>query len=528
MNRSRIIITILSVALLLAGGIIYELVKSNPFLMSKIYPPKPPPSPFSVFGPDCETAPVNPDDLFVAVAVNRGDTLANLQLNDPTGRTTIVRVVIEKGSKPITVLLQADDAVIWDFEGEVGRVARAIVVPAYRDRGAVRGLSEKKVDFLKLARCPTQRMPLGNVVHKNADGIFHGYFGRVPQVTAFHEAPNSVSIPAVTFGFPPKEGSTRTAETKAERDLLFYYPGGFRMVDAKSVIARGDVLEPETYPGEAGLIQLERAGAIRPATQADNDAFSEGVSKPYRSRLSPDFRMGTGFSYVVLRDVMLPAGLHGGHLKNILVASGVPAPRGGVGHGCLAFMDGFKTTDDGPSCFGSEGADGLRQLAKLPDPVVAEQCRVFAVAPTSSIEAVSMYRPKSATSSFNSARNPEPVGVSVTKPGDIVLVLNTYEPAIWKVSVTEGTRITGVILTGYYTSRVEGIASDTPVLALELRSRKNAPKPDDVCAPFSNYLGTAFRGGPAALVLDRQIAAVTGRNVDGLRGDYALDRVEIK
>lgn len=154
MKRSNIIIAVLSLALLLSGGIIYGLVRYNPFLMSQIDPPKPP-LPFAVFGPDCQIAPVDPGHFFVAAAVSRGDTLTNLQLNDPNGRATVVRVVIEKGDKPITVLLQADEAVIWDFEGAVERVARAMIVPAYRDRGAVRGLAAGKVDILRMARCPT-------------------------------------------------------------------------------------------------------------------------------------------------------------------------------------------------------------------------------------------------------------------------------------------------------------------------------------------------------------------------------------
>lgn len=528
MKPSHIVIAVLSVILLLSGGAIYYLVTSNPFLMSRINPPKPPPTPFVAFGPDCHINPVDSSHDFVAAAISRGDTLTNVQLNDPNGRTTIARVVIEKGNKPITVLLQAGDAVIWDFEGAVERVARAIVVPAYGNRGAVRGLPAANVDILKLTRCPMQRIPFGNVVAKNVDEIFQGYFGRAPTVIGFQESPNTISIPGVKFGLAPKDGPPRTAETKAEQDLLSYYPGGFRVVDARSLVARGEVLTPETYPGEAGLIQLERAGAIRTAKQADNDAFSEGISKPYRSKLSPDFRMGTGFSYVVLRDAMLPAGLNGGYLKNVLVASGVPVPRGSIGHGCLGFMDGFKTSDDGSSCYGSEMGDAVRQLKKLPPTDVMQQCRVFSVTPEASIEAVSMYQPKNANHSFRSARVAAPVDVRVDKPGEVVLVLNTYEPAIWKISAAEGTRIAGVILTGYYSSRVEGIAPETPTLALEFQGRKTPPKPDDVCAPLSNYLGTAFRGGPAAMVLDRQIVALTGKNVDGLRGDYALERVEIK
>jgi hypothetical protein len=371
-------------------------------------------------------------------------------------------------------------------------------------------------------------MPFGNIVAKNADEIFQGYFGRAPTVIGFQEAPNTVAIPAVAFGVPPKDGPTRTAETKAEQDLLSYYPGGFRIVDPKSLVARGEILVPETYPGEAGLIQLERAGAIRPATQKDNDAFAEGISKPYRSKISPDFLMRIGFSYVVLRDLMFPPGLYGGHLKNVLVDAGVPAPRGTIGHGCLGFMDGFRTSDDGASCYGSEMGDAVRQLKKLPDPIDAQQCRAFSVAAEASIEAVSMYQPKSANHSFNSARIAAPVDVRVSKPGAVVLVLNTYEPAIWKISAAEGTRIAGVILTGYYSSRVEGVASDTPMLVADFEGRKNRPPPDQLCAPLSSYLGTAFRGGPAAMVLDRQIVALTGKNVDGLRGDYALERVEIK
>lgn len=374
-------------------------------------------------------------------------------------------------------------------------------------------------------------MPFGNIVWKNADEIFQGYLGRVPQVLAFHERPNSVSIPAVAFGFAPTSGPARTAETKAEQDLLSNYPGGFRLIDATSVVARGDVLTPETYPGEAGLIQLERAGAIRAATQADIDAFSDGLSQRYRSRISPDFRVRIGFSYVVLREAMLPP-MFGGYGANILVSAGVPPPRGNVGHGCIGWMDGFRTTEDAPLCFSSDVSDALRRLKNLPEPAAVQQCRLLNVAPEASIEAVSMYEPKGAKHSFNSPRVPAPVDVRVSKPGDVVLVLNTHEPAIWKISAAERTRIAGVILTGYYSSRVEGVAPDTPMLALEYEGRKNAPKissgPDDACAPFSNYLSTAFRGGPAAMVLDRQIDALTGKTIDGLRGDYALASVEIR
>jgi hypothetical protein len=554
MKHDVVVAGALGVVALMLGGLLYAVVASNappeadlqplPPLQSRTQPPQrpsppqapppqqlpqqQPPSPFAAFGPDSQIAPVKPDQLFLAAAVNRGDTLANVQLADPNGRTTIVRVVVESGATPIAVLLQADDAVIWDFEGAVDRIARAMVVPAYGNRAAVRGLPAANVEFLNLTRCPLQRMPIGDGVDRRADETFQHYFGRAPQHLGIQQAPNAVVLPAVTFGVPPTTGPERTPETSAEKDLLSYHPGGFRVVDAGSLVARGDVLTPDTYPGEAGLIQLERSGAIRRATPAEIDAFSDGLSTRYRSKISPDFRMRPGFNYAVTRDVSLPAGLQGSHARNFLVLSGVPAPRGNAGHGCLAFMDGFRTRDDGLSCYGSEGGDGIRRLARLPDPAPAERCRRMTVAPDASIEAVSMYEPKTAKHSFNSPRIAQPVDVRVSRSGAVVLVLNTYEPAIWRVSAAPGTQIAGVILIGYYTSRVEGIASDTPVVSLDYEGRNNQPAPDPVCAPFSTYLGTAFRGGPAAMVLDRQIVALTGKSVDGLRGDYALANVEIR
>ena len=43
-----------------------------------------------------------------------------------------------------------------------------------------------------------------------------------------------------------------------------------------------------------------------------------------------------------------------------------------------------------------------------------------------------------------------------------------------------------------------------------------------------NIFGTSFRGGPAALAIDRQVSALTGKSVDRLRGDFSLGSVEIQ
>jgi hypothetical protein len=484
----------------------------------------PPPPPFAAFGPDCQIAPVNADHLFLSASTYQGDTLTNVQLGDESNVTTMVRISVTPGSKPITVLLQSSQAVIWNFEGAVGRVARAMIVAGDRDRAAVAGLLPAQVDMVKLTRCPEKIVPFEQAIPWRRDGILYTLFGRSPDKVAKGYSPNSISLPDLEYRGAPSDGPEQTAETAGEKALLSYFKGGFRMVDPKSLVSRAEVLTPETYPDAAGLIQLERAGAIRPPRQEELDQFAEGLSKPFRSKLSPNYRLRVGFSYVILRDVKLPAGLYGAHLKNFLVMPGVPAPRGSVGHGCLAFMDSFKAEDR--SCY-SDAWDSIERLRKLPDANTAS-CRVVAPSAEAGIEAVSMYEPKKARHSFGSARTAVPVEINVTKSGPIWLVLNTYEPAIWRIIAGEGTQIEGVILTGYYASKVEGIPAGTPVIQIDYENRNNRPPANPGCAPLYEYLGSSFRGGPGAMVLDRQIGALTGRSIDRLRGDYAVERVEIQ
>jgi hypothetical protein len=524
MNRTVLMTAVLCLIAGALGGVaLYPLLGD---VSLKVGPAAPaPPSPFAAFAPGCAVAPVNPDHAFVVAGISQGDTLANVQLADSQGTATIVRVLVTPGSKPVTAVLQAAGPVVWDFEGATGRVARAVIMSDERRRAAVRGLAAEHVEFAKLNRgCPAQLIPLGSNPEKRPqEKLLLGIFGRLPDRIAFEYRPNSVSVPDLKFGFPPKEDPSRGGDTRAERDLLSYHPGGFRIVDAKSLVSPVDVLTPETYPGEAGLIQLERAGAIRAPRPEEKESFVQGFSKPFQSQLSPDYRIPVSFSYVITRGITLPAGLHGAHLKNFLVLSGVPAPRGAVGHGCLAFMDGFRA--EGRECYG-DAWDGIQTLKKLSEGNLG-QCRLLDAPEGASMEAISIYQPKDAKHSFRSKRVPAPVEIKVSKPGKVVLALNTYEPAVWRVSAADSTQIVGVILTGYYSSKIEGIPPDTPVIQIDYESRPNRPAVGPECAPLHRYLGTSFRGGPGAMALDRQITALTGKNVDRLRGDYALGSVEI-
>jgi hypothetical protein len=485
---------------------------------------------------ECKVASVDREHLFVAAGVMKGDTLAGIQLADPNSMSTIVRVSVAPGVAPLTLFLHSDDGVIWDIEGATDRVRRAIVAPSSTDRRVgVRGLPAARIEFPEFARCRRLMFPPWFVADDKRDQAFEFLFGRQPERIAFEAHPNLLALPDAAFTkVPPKpvfverdaggkvvDVIDRLRGAVALHDLITYHGGGFRVLDAASVVSPVPVIEPETYPGEAGLIQLERARAIRPAGQDEKDAFVEGVSRQYRSKLSPDYRMTVQIDYAITRDVMLPAGLHGGHTKSFLTLAGVAQPRGNAGHGCVYGMTGFTVSE--PRCTaGDQIAIPFLQSVDLGADLTA--CRLLQPPPGAALEAIAIYDTSSRKRPGESGA--APIVVNVRKPGDVFLVLNDLGPAVWRIQPADGTRIVGVLLIGNLTSAVEGIGRATPVVSIDNESRRL--RPDPVCAPFFNYVATAHAGGPLALALDAQVKAFTGRRLDGFRGGYGLKEIEIR
>jgi len=271
-----------------------------------------------------------------------GDTLTNLQLGDANSSSTIVRVKVEAGSGPLMIFLHSESPVIWDFEGAVEQVDSAIIVTRDgKQRVASRGLPERVIKFPDLAGCPWVILPPSMKPREDENNV-ERYFGRPADRTAFQGKPKMLKLPEGEFVLTQE---LPNAKTNTERELLMYHPGGFRMIDVKSVVSPVTVLEPETPPGEAGLIQLENAGAIRPPQRSEIDGFIEGLRQRQPSTNIAVLRANVSVDYVVTREIMLPPELTGSHLKNFLVLPGVPMPRGNAGHGCLMFMDGYRTND---------------------------------------------------------------------------------------------------------------------------------------------------------------------------------------
>ena len=223
MNRNSVIAIVLGIGALVLGG------AATVFTMDRNPVPLPPP-PFAAFGPDCEIAAVSKDHVFVAASVQQGDTLTNVQLGDQTSGTTMVRVVVASGSKPITVLLQSSQQLIWSFEGAVQRVARAIVISGQRDGAAVAGLPAAQVDFVKLARCPAQIIPFEQAIQWRAARWNTAYIVRPAAGSGRRRTirPNSISLPDLAIWFSHrKAGRNGTPKPLPKRRCCPTSTGGF-------------------------------------------------------------------------------------------------------------------------------------------------------------------------------------------------------------------------------------------------------------------------------------------------------------
>ena len=498
---------------------------------------------------ECKVVPPDRSHLFIAAGVMHGDTLTNVQLADPDSRSTIVRVVVAAGHQPLTVFLYSYEEVVWDIEGATDRLHRVIVSSSTVERRvAVRGVPAERIEFPEFARC-RPLLPPEAVDDEARDQAMKFLFGRLPDRIAFEGFPNSLVLPDAKFETtaeekprgivivqPRDDGTIQRnllqvdaqgrpylqpigdPRNETEETLLRFHPGGFRQVDAKSLVSPVTVSEPETFPGEAGLVQLERSGAIRRPRPEEIEALVEARSWLYRMTVTPTYRAHVSVDYAITRAVMLPASLHGAHTVNFMVLNGVEAPRGNAGHGCLYFMNGSMAGAE--SCYDTHDQ---RVLWKLDLDQDLAACRLLQPSVQATIEAVSIYDPDNRPRP--GAGPPGAVVVNVRKLGDVLLVLNDAGPVTWRIRHGGDTRIVGVLMTGYFMSSVEGLPADTPVASIHVEGRT---VPDARCASFMEYVGVPNGGGPLVPVLDAQVMAATGRRLDGFRGGYALKEVDIR
>ena len=99
-----------------------------------------------------------------------------------------------------------------------------------------------------------------------------------------------------------------------------------------------EAVQSPVAEGEQGLVELQRSGCIRPATQRDVRNWALAANDRARLAAFPDsteYNISYRLAYrtwVVNCEITIPAGLYGAHSVTFIVPKGVPSPLGNPGH----------------------------------------------------------------------------------------------------------------------------------------------------------------------------------------------------
>ena len=181
------------------------------------------------------------------------------------------------------------------------------------------------------------------------------------------------------------------------------YERGLIKIDAGSVVSQETVSDYSILPAAAGIRQLLADGSLVGSDdarcQAAYDKWNERISRPYRSKLDPNFLFSYKVNYLTTRPITLPAGLD---RTAVLVGEGIETPdmNGNAYMACLYYadlrdneIDPRKSRD--PRCAAGPGSLVLSQSEKSiamnarsfermrqASQADKDKCRAFAVART--------------------------------------------------------------------------------------------------------------------------------------------------
>jgi hypothetical protein len=267
--------------------------------------------------------PTLPKDFVVhAVGTYAGKAkLDDVALDDSAHEVRQAEVVVNLPGKPVVLVLTAYDPTVWRIGVAPMTEIAAVFVSGVHGQAVIGVPNELPV----VISAHKQRGPFAP---------FYAY-GASRQLLAMNEAvAKLVGREIDRFEFKAKDGVFLVGEPLLEGEKPLYS-------DDRKVTSVAKPGEPPA--GDKGLEQLVKDGLLRPATDADIEAWVAKASEKY-ARFNPELRVGhhmrVGDTYVVLKELKLPDGLYGAHSRSFIVPDGTPFPGGPKCHNSFYLMDG--------------------------------------------------------------------------------------------------------------------------------------------------------------------------------------------
>ncbi|MFL6802173.1 MAG: hypothetical protein ACJ8EQ_10465 [Sphingomicrobium sp.] len=274
----------------------------------------------------CDFAKPRPSDLLVTVGTSGGSILPTVTVAGQDEITMLSDLVITKGRNPVYLVLVSEEATIWRLAGDVRRVRQVIV---FHDEGAgVIGVPASRIHFNRQDRCRLSKeiyrgrsletdVPILAMFGRRANAIGGDYVlykatvdgSKLVVDRTFAGSGHDLVISdrdATVFPKPAVPGPSTL-----EREFRANFPAGIVEVEPADVVATGPVERYQVMPATAGALELERSGALIPATAADVRRWKERAILSGHVRADRINELTFYQAYRVTRPIRVPPGLCG-------------------------------------------------------------------------------------------------------------------------------------------------------------------------------------------------------------------------
>jgi hypothetical protein len=247
----------------------------------------------------------------------------DVSLEDETLPVRQNEVVVNKPDEDVVLVLSGYDSTIWRVGCTKGTRIAGVVLTGYHPQ-AVCGIDSSVPVVISTVdkRGPFAPFHTNDVVRDAAmlDRAVEAAVGRAPSGLILDRG-----VGVFYVGTKPKSDKEIAYEGKTPAE-----------VSKPLKVARGD----------KGLAQLVAEKKIRPAKQADIDAWAAKAAEKNPKLVGPNLQIAHHMrlerTYVVLKETTFPAGLSGADAASFIVPDGVPMPVGPREHSSVYFMDGTK------------------------------------------------------------------------------------------------------------------------------------------------------------------------------------------
>ena len=287
----------------------------------------------------CQPVKVNQDSDLILVGAYEGSQVSTIAMAGQDKDTSAAAIMIERGEKPLTIVLSSYDAMVWKFSGNVARVAKVVAVSNQENpkdgKGAVGivGIPGEKVEFFTSANCLQGAYEQGSgaraqlsALTGRAPGKFVGEYEigvlSLPSGQNVKQETSENLVLDAVDNWAKRQMNNRLAEfgkSKTSIDsaqlnwmaknVIRFNTGGIADFVLKDVVSAAKAEDYEVLPQQTGLLQLVKATALT-IEETDSSGETFKVEAPMR----------------------YPAGLAGSHSVTFIVNEGVAPPAGDPGH----------------------------------------------------------------------------------------------------------------------------------------------------------------------------------------------------